>query len=352
MDKKKLTIFDDNGGTNILKGDSANVKKTDIIIKSMDNGKVLFRGSNKVIVSGSEFNAIKDFDFDTFTNGDAYLDSIKTYDSAFSAAGHAFRTISGIDDPIALADFSTAGWNYYLGNSGDNMLRKVFGSASISDTYFHNLYRHFARRVCLWGVGIDGCGLEASRVFKVHNTKWIAPYGYYDYNDGTGGDNTYTETTSDLTCLIPFKYRTADADLSSTYRKQYFGRAEVNSAVGYFFKTFDETPTLIRRYADDSTDLANVDDVWADKRSSEAEVVVQLKMSISASDCREFFNRNVGTNDSKVNTISLCTGVPYLAGTDGILTYSDIRPFTRFNFPNEALIDYSKGIDITYYLYY
>ena len=62
---KKLTIFDDNGGIgNILKHDNAAIKGTDIILKSLDNGKVLFRGSNKVIVSGSEFNAIKDFDYD------------------------------------------------------------------------------------------------------------------------------------------------------------------------------------------------------------------------------------------------------------------------------------------------
>ena len=114
-------------------------------------------------------------------------------------------------------------------------------------------------------------------------------------------------------------------------------------------------PKLITRYADDSTDLINVSsdgmDVWKDKRASEAEVVVQLKMSVTASDCREYFNRTVGTNDSKINTISLCTAIPYLS-PDGRLEYCDIRPFTRFNFPNEALIDYSKGINITYYLYY
>ena len=116
-------------------------------------------------------------------------------------------------------------------------------------------------------------------------------------------------------------------------------------------KIFEELTTTIRRSADDSTDLSNVDDVWKDDRASEAEVVVQLKMSISVSDCREYFGRSTGINDSKINTISLCTAVPYL-NSEGLLEYADIRPFTRFNFPNEALIDSSKGIDITYYLYY
>ena len=130
---------------------------------------------------------------------------------------------------------------------------------------------------------------------------------------------------------------------------------QTSNYIAYFFKTFDEMPKLIRRYADDSTDLINVSsdgmDVWKDKRASEAEVVVQLKMSVTASDCREYFNRTVGTNDSKINTISLCTAIPYLS-PDGRLEYCDIRPFTKFNFPNENLIDYSKGINIIYYLYY
>lgn len=352
---KKLKIFDDNGGLgNIIKGDSVDIKGTDIILKSLDSGKVLFRGSNKVIVSGSEFNAIKDFDYDSFMGGDDYdyLSSIPSYDMAFNAAGKPFKTNNSTNLPINLKDFATNNFNFYTGENDSGSMIGVFKNLSISDTASHKLYRQFARRVCLWCVGIDGCGIEASRVFKVHNTKWIAPYGYWDYNDGTGGNNTYpTTNTGDLTCLIPFKYRTVDADLQDSYRKQYFGRMQTSSSIAYFFKTFDEAPKLIRRYADDSTDLVNVDDVWKDKRASEAEVVVQLKMSVTSSDCREYFTRNVGTNDSKINTLSLCTAIPYL-NPDGKLEYADIRPFTRFNFPNEALVDYSKGIDITYYLYY
>ena len=355
---KKLTIFDDNCGANIIKGDKANIKGTDIILKSMDNGKVLFRGSNKVIVSGSEFNAIKDFDYDKFVLDDEYdfLNSIPSYDMAFKNANRPFKSSSATEIPTTIDGFATAGFNFYTGEAGTNSTLSIFNNLSISSEPAHKLYRHFARRVCLWCVGIDGCGIEASRVFKVHNTKWIAPYGYWDFNDGTGGNNTYPTTdTSGLTCLIPFKYRTSDADLSTSYRKQYFGRMDANGVIGYFFKTFDEEPKLIRRYADDSADLINITgsglDVWKDKRDSEAEVVVQLKMSVSASDCREYFNRNVGTNDSKINTISLCTAIPYL-NPEGNLEYADIRPFTRFNFPNEVLIDYSKGIDITYYLYY
>lgn len=342
---KKLTIFDNQ---NNIK-DNIGVKGTDIILKELDSGKVLFRGSNKVIVSGSEFNAIKDFDFDNFACEDDYgfLDKIPSYDMAFNAANHPFRYKANTNTPIGVDAIATSDLGFYTGAEGS--VASNFTSMTKSNINIQKLYQYFTRRVCLWCVGINGCGVENSRVFKVHNTKWISPYGYADYNDGTGGNNTYDHID---TCLIPFKYRTPDADLSETYREQYFGRTEVNGAVAYFFKSFDEVPKLIRRYADDSTDLVNVEsDVWKDKRASEAEIVVQLKMSITAQDCREYFNRSVGINDSKINTISLCTAVPYVRDNNAI-EYLDIRPFTKFNFPNEALIDTSKGIDITYYLYY
>lgn len=344
----KLTIFDDNAGQHLL-SDKANIKGTDVILKSMDNGKVLFRGHNKVIVSGSEFNALKDFDYDGFVGDTDFLASIPSYDVAFRAAGKELTTADNEPLPIELSEY-TSNYSYYTGTSDDSML-KIFSALSLDDEPTHKLYRSFSRRVCLWCVGIDGCGIEASRVFKVQNTKWIAPYGYWDYSDGSQIIVPEGADINDLTCLIPFKYRTIDADLSPAFRQQYHGRMKnAVSAIGYFFKTFDETPELIRRYADDSTDLSGVDDVWKDKRTSDAETVVKLKMSVSATDCREYFNRSTGHNDAKINTLSLCTAIPYLY--NGELVYTDIRPFTRFNFPNESLIDYSKGIDITYYLYY
>ena len=77
-------------------------------------------------------------------------------------------------------------------------------------------------------------------------------------------------------------------------------------------------------------------------------------MTIESSDCREYFENLTGINSARINTISLCTAVPYRDGTDstGKIYYQDIRPFTKFNFPNESLINAAKGISITYYLYY
>ena len=86
----KLTIFDDNAGQHLL-SDKANIKGTDVILKSLDNGKVLFRGHNKVIISGSEFNALKDFDYDGFVGDTDFLASIPSYDVAFKELGNASK---------------------------------------------------------------------------------------------------------------------------------------------------------------------------------------------------------------------------------------------------------------------
>lgn len=366
---KPLSIFEKSNVT-----DKSILKGTKIILKEMESGRDLFRGSNKVIVSGSEFNALKDFTFDnnTFIEDNTFCESIPSYDKAFEE----YDKANNINKNTVNKQSYAAVERYKPDNPSSILNSSVFSGSYNHDTIITSedpvdkLYRYFTRRVCCFAVGIDGCGIEASRVFKVMNTKWITPYNYIkdgkiiDYtkwDDGSGKIPTDPATGLPIitNCLIPFKFRTNSTDLNSVMRSKYYGRFTTQNSgdnmVGYYFKGFDESPNLIRRYADDSAELSDISDVWLDPRSSEAEVVVQLKMSISATDCREYFNLLTGTNDSKINTISLCTGIPVTAtGIDGTksLAFLDIRPFTKFNFPNESLIDSSKGIDITYYLYY
>lgn len=344
---KDLKIFENR----IINSDKATIKGTNIILKETGTGKVLFRGSNKVIVSGSEYNALKNFSFDNneYLETEEFLSTIPSYDKAFSVFNSSNtiekQSFDSISRWIPANTSSILSGNIFSSLRGEDI---VTGTSDLA-----KLYRYLTRRVCCFCVGIDGCGIEASRVFKVSNTKWIAPYGYARYDDGTG------KISQDISnCLIPFKYRTSATDLSSVNRAKYYGRYIVpdngSDMVGYFFKGFDDTPKLIRRYSDDSAELSDIGDVWNDLRASEAEVVVQLKMTVSNTDCRDYFNKLTGINDSKVNCISLCTGIPVKATVNGIesLSFIDIRPFTRFNFPNESLIDASKGLDITYYLYY
>lgn len=358
MNEKKI-IFD-NGPI----VDKVGLKGTDIILKELDSGKVLFRGTNKVIVSGSEYNALKDFDFSElsdFTEDENrnFSPAIKSYDVGMKENNGNTTSVHELDIPQNMK---------CLGSSNVSSPLNVFGNTDEGTTYSSLtegkkiLYEYFTRRVCLFCVGIDGCGIENSRVFKVTNTKWIAPYGYANYDPGTGIIDTTVGN-----CLIPFKSRVVSAstnygtDLTKDERDLYFGRCTnaAHDLIEYYFKGFEDAPIIHRRFADGSGNIESSSDIWASTRFAEAEIVVELHMAISPTDCREYFNLMTGINSARINTISLCTAVPFLGndavGPDISLTrkyYRDIRPFTKFNFPNESLIDTSKGIDISYYLYY
>ena len=320
MSNKNLSIFEGS-----RPGEKVELKGTMIVLRNKATGKVIFRGSNKMLVSGSETNALKSFNFDpTWSSVESHMANIPTYDSVIP-------NITEINGAKPL----TAG---ILSGIGD------FNPSATSGTDFYKkcLYEYFTERVCLFAVGIDGCGIENSRIYKVQNTKWIAPTGYVTPHAGM--DQNITN------CLIPFKM--TSTDLTSSERELYFGRAEdATGQISYYFKGFDSAPTLIRRYSDDSSDLAMVADVWKDARLSEADMVVELKMSVSTTDCRQYFTTLTGESTAKINTISLLTAIPY-QDSNGQLFYKNIRPYTKFNFANESLIDASKGIDISYYLYY
>jgi hypothetical protein len=347
---KKMTLFDNDGSS--IK-DFSVIKGTEIILKETASGKVIFRGHNKVIGSGSEFNAQKSILFDSgyeHTESDDSFLGLKNYDYGLNKAD-AF----GVQHPLA-----TPNNKKYLGSDSSANPLSVFGPAAggtiASPTDGKSiLYEYFTRRVCLFAVGIDGCGIDNSRVFRVNNTKWIAPYSYASYNPG--GGIVDPEITN---CLVPFKMKNINDDLTTdTDRSTYFGRSVVDNMVSYYFKAFDQAPIIQYRWADGRGLIDSSTDIYGESGSAEMEVVVELHMSITSSDCREYFRAINSNNSARINTISLCSGVPFL-GTDrtgpGGSTvykyYEDIRPFTKFNFPNESLIDSSKGIEINYYLYF
>lgn len=269
MSDKKIVLYDKNK----LKDTHGMVHKTDIQIINPANGELLFRGRNKVIIPGSVYTACKHFNI---------FPSVKlpTYNTAL-----------GLDDIQSLTD------------SEEN-----------------------ASLVCLFCMGIDGCGPESSQVYDVNYTKWINP------------DN-----------LIPFRYQISDNDLSDSMREKYFGRKTIAATdrIAYYFKAFDMQPTLHMQYIDGTPVDENV---FISDNLLDAETYIELKLSVTKEDFRDYFIATTGINDAKVNTISLLTGYPKIV--NGYKTYQGVRPLTKLNFPNESLIDLTKGIDIIYHIYY
>lgn len=186
----------------------------------------------------------------------------------------------------------------------------------------------------LFGVGTDGCGNLPSQVYEVDTTKWIQP-----------------------NALVPFRFCDPTEDLTAEERKKYFGRKPMNhevdgeevEKVAYYFKKFEYDPVLNMKYADTSE---ITDDVWNDPRLTEAECYVELKLKVTKDDCRDWFYCGSGINDSRLNTVSLLYCWSTVDEETGFTYYQDIRPLTKYNFPNESLIDPSKGLDITYQLFY
>lgn len=180
--------------------------------------------------------------------------------------------------------------------------------------------------VCLFCVGISGCGPESSQVYDVDYTKWIDP------------DD-----------LVPLRYQLDDDDLSDEDRGKYFGRKEIPAMnrIAYYFKAFEIDPVFKAQYVDGTP----IDEhLYVSDNTIDVEVFVEMKLSITKRDCRDYFIAHSGINDSKINTISLCTAYP--KEYNGNAYYQNIKPLTRLNFPNESLIDQTKGIDIIYDLFY
>lgn len=252
--------------------------KNRIVIRSLDTGEILFKGTNKVVVAGGETVARKLFDLADTDRG-----IIPSY-----------NTELGIPDP----------------------------GAEDPDATYDTDAKENDPKVLLFCIGTDGCGTEGSQVFVV------------DYNSRIKPEN-----------IVPFRYPMITNDISDELQKTYVGRKEDGDYIAYYFKRFSADPTLVRQYPDGTPIDSNLYSTGLD-----VETYVTLTLTITKDDMREFFIATTGIDECRLNTISLCTAYPRMV--DGKIHYMDIRPFTKLNMPNEYMIDTTKGIEITYDVYF
>lgn len=210
-------------------------------------------------------------------------------------------------------------------------------SLTLDNSVSHGITPTNVPKICLFACGTDGCGTENSQVYPEKYTGRINP-------NGDPG-------------LIPFRYQLANNDLTAEQRKIYFGRKSTSSRIAYYFKAFNTTkndageevgPQMYARY----TDGTIIDEhVYESSNKNDAEFYVELSLSITKEDFRDYFRvQGGGINAARINSISLLTAWYTEAG--GYKWYQDINPMTQLNIPNEPLIDLTKGIDITYHIYY
>ncbi len=196
---------------------------------------------------------------------------------------------------------------------------------SLDESVEHGTTPNNVPKACLFCCGTQGCGSENSQVVPVQYTNWIKPY-------------------SDL---VPFRYQLKQNDLTAEERAKYFGRKTLEDRYAYYFKAFESDPVMYMRYVDGTVIDANLYD---STNTTDAETFVEMSLRITKDDFRDYFRATTGINDARVNSISILTAW-YTEG-DGYKWYQDIIPLTQLNIPNESLIDLTKGIDITYHIYF
>ena len=157
--------------------------------------------------------------------------------------------------------------------------------------------------IYLFCVGTGGCGPEQSQVFDVNYTKWIDP------------DQ-----------MVPLRYQLMDNDLSDSEREKYFGRKEVPAMnrIAYYFKGFEMEPIFKAQFIDGTP----IDEhLYVSDNVIDVEVFVEMKLTLTKRDCRDYFIAHSGINDAKINSISLCTAYPKII--NGKTYYQGIRQIGR-----------------------
>lgn len=181
--------------------------------------------------------------------------------------------------------------------------------------------------VCLFGVGVGGCG-DASRS--------VVDVKYYE---------------REIFDMIPF--RITDEELSNSEAEKYwFKRYENDGKISYFLKSFEHEPEIKVLWKDgeegeDGSEVAT--GVHNTNRTEPIETFVELVLKINKKDCREYFEINGEIEEARINSIGLFTGI-LSTNEKGEPEYKQVKLFSKLNIPNEMLV-LSKDITIVYRIY-
>ena len=275
-------------------------KRTKITMKDHDTGEILGVYENKILVPGSQATACKVF---------------------------------GMEPTVIFPTYNT---ELDLENSR---------------TPYPQTQPFNAPLVCLWAAGRSGAGSTTNEINVVSTIDRIAP----DLVAGT--TNLYRD-------IVPFRYVTPSNDLDIDERDYYFGRKIFDEGmssehIAYFFKAFDTEPQLHVRYLD-GTEVTNA--MWRVVSSQAVETYVEMRLSITRQDFRDYFDDVLGWDNANISTISLLMAWydnticedDTLPEEDRIYYrwYQDIIPYSKFNFGQEDLVDLNRAIDFNYQVYF
>ena len=181
--------------------------------------------------------------------------------------------------------------------------------------------------VCLFGVGIGGCG-DSIRSVK---------------------DVNFVER--EIFEMVPF--RITDEDLNASEQKKYFFKMEKDNKTHYYLKTFEQQPVIKALWKDSDDQDEDGSEVEAgvheSTRTEPIETFVEMILKISKKDIRDYFELYGDIEQCRINSIGLFTGAKRNLA-DGTTDYQQVKLFSKLNIPNEMLT-LKKDLTIVYRIY-
>lgn len=181
--------------------------------------------------------------------------------------------------------------------------------------------------VCLFGVGVGGCG-DSIRSVK---------------------DVNFVER--EIFEMVPF--RITDEDLNPSEQKKYFFKMEKDNKTHYYLKTFEQQPVIKALWKDSDDqdeDGSEVESgVHESTRTEPIETFVEMILKITKKDVRDYFELYGDIEQCRINSIGLFTGAKRNLA-DGTTDYQQVKLFSKLNIPNEMLT-LKKDLTIVYRIY-
>jgi len=183
--------------------------------------------------------------------------------------------------------------------------------------------------ICLWNVGIGGCGdayTDVKAVLQQHRA---------------------------LQGMIPFRVVDEPFEVGTEeYDKYWLMKETEDGKFAYYAKTFESEPVIraLWKDADDDEDGSPVvDSDYTSTKTTPIETFAQCVLKLTKYDLREYFELYDQIEYARFNTMGLLTGIKSTLA-DGKDEYKQVLQATALAFSNEML-HMGKDLDIIYRVY-
>ena len=186
------------------------------------------------------------------------------------------------------------------------------------------------KMVCLFNVGLEGCGAAYTDVKVVLDQSNIVPG------------------------IIPFRVVDTLDDLGNEKEKYWFRKETSDGKIACYLKRFENSVPVIKHFWKDSGNpKVNGTPVTGNPSSSNRkegmEHFVEIILRITVNDFREYFELYDDPKFPRFNSLGLCMGQ---MGTlpDGTHEYVNVEQFSILNMTNEPL-HFEKDLSVIYRVY-